>query len=78
MDDQQLWRSCRDGVEIRASITTLHAPQESGDLYSAELRITKNDHLVVRDVFRAERKLHARSMQLFEKLTASINEGKSE
>ena len=66
MDDKQLWLRSHNGVEIRASITTLHAGQDSGNLFSAELRITKNDLLVLRGVFHNERKLHARSMQLFE------------
>jgi hypothetical protein len=78
MREEQLWRRSDNGIEIRASITTLHAPQDSGQLYSAELRITKNDELIVREVFCDERKLHGRSMQMFEKLTASIMEGKSE
>jgi hypothetical protein len=59
MDDQQLWRSCRDRVEIRASLTILHASQDSGDVYSAVLRITKNNELIVREVFCDERTLHA-------------------
>jgi hypothetical protein len=76
MDDHQLWCSCRDRVEIRASLAT-HASQDSGRLYNAELRITKNDQLIVPEVFCDERNLHARSMQLFEKLVSVTERGQT-
>ena len=66
MSEQQLWMSrIAEGIEVRAVILHLHAQQDSGALFSAELRITKNDRLLLREWFFDERKLYARSMQAF-------------
>jgi hypothetical protein len=47
-----------------------HAAQDSGELFSAELRITIGDQLVLSEIFHDERRLHQRSMQLFDQLAA--------
>lgn len=70
MSDQQIWFSrIGQGIEVRAAIQRLHAHQDSGRLFSGELRITIGDELVLSELFCDERKLNARSMQIFELVT---------
>jgi hypothetical protein len=72
MSGQQLWMSrIAEGIEVRAVIHYRHAQQDSGALFSAELRITKNDRLLLREWFFDERKLYARSMQAFRECAAA-------
>jgi hypothetical protein len=66
---QHLWRRAVGGDDVGAVIVPLQVQQDSGDLYSAELRITTNDQLLVSEMFNDERKLHARSMELFARLS---------
>jgi hypothetical protein len=68
---QKLWRASLDGKEIRAEQHHLYASQDSGDLFSAELRIAVNGDIAVRELFQSERRLHLRSMELFQKLTSN-------
>ena len=72
MSEQQLSVSrIAEGVEVRAVIRHLNAPEDSGALFSAELRITKNDRLLLREWFFDERELYARSMQAFRECVAA-------
>ena len=72
MSEQQLWISrIAEGIEVRAVIQHLHAQQDSGALFSAELRITKNDRLLLREWFFDEGELYARSMQAFHECAAA-------
>ncbi len=67
-------RPSKPGVAgSRAAISRLHAQQDSGDLYSAELRITMNDHVVLRELFWDEKKLQMRSQQLFERIVETFS-----
>jgi hypothetical protein len=68
--DVQLWVASLNGREVRASTRDMHAREDSSNLFGAELRITNNGELYLSEVFRDPRKLHARSMELFEKLVA--------
>jgi hypothetical protein len=70
MAETKLWTAALDGKEIRAEQFDLHAREDSADLFSAELRITRNGEVFLRQVFHDARKLHARSMEVFEKLVA--------
>ena len=72
MREQQLWMSrIAEGIEVRAVMHHLHAQQDSGALFSAELRITKNNRLLLREWFFDERTLYARSMQAFRECAAA-------
>ncbi len=70
MADVQLWGAVLGKKEIRAFTRSIHARPDSSDLYGVELRITKNGELYFSEVFRDQRKLHAKSMELFAKLSA--------
>jgi hypothetical protein len=70
MADTQLWGAVLGTKEIRAFTRSIHARQDSSDLYGVELRITKNGELYFSEVFRDERKLHAKSMEMFAKLSS--------
>jgi hypothetical protein len=70
MTDIQLWTASLGDKEIRAWTRNIHARQDSSDLFGVELRITKNGELYLSEIFRDYRKLHARSMELFEKVVA--------
>jgi len=58
----------------------IHARQDSSDIYGVELRITHNGELYLSEVFRDRRHLHAKSMELFAKLSAkgwtSLSDGR--
>jgi hypothetical protein len=47
--------------EIRAFTLSIHARQDSADIYGVELRITKNGELYCSELFRDVLQLHARS-----------------
>jgi hypothetical protein len=69
MSDQKLWQVCiAGGIDVRAEIHPLHAAQDSGALYGAELQIPMADSMVLRELFVDERQLHLRSMQFFERI----------
>ena len=70
MADVELWGCCLGKKEVRAFTRSIHARQDSSDLYGVELRITKDGELYFSEVFRDERKLHAKSMELCAKLSA--------
>ena len=57
--------------EVRAFTRVIYPRPDSCDASGIELRITKNNELYFSELFRDERKLHARSMELFAKLSAN-------
>ena len=69
MADTQLWGCCLGKKEVRAFTRVIYPRPDSCDASGIELRITKNGELYFSELFRDERQLHARSMELFAKLS---------